>query len=129
MPAAAPKEKHDQAVDRVREIVKDAAERDIESWGDLEAFLDALDERLDDDEACADLENRPLREVVEGLCADLEFFPDWTKWTGTGWTPRTPYYRPPSSDFHQPSRLSLETRYWLAREADKTAQTAERRLE
>lgn len=127
--AAAPKQKHDQAVERVRDIVQDAAEREIEHWSDLDDRLDALEERLDDDEAYADLEHRPLREVVERLCEDLQLSPDWTQWTGQGWTPRPPFYRPPSSAFHAPSRLSVEERYRLKIAAEADERTAERTLE
>jgi hypothetical protein len=74
-----------------------------ESWG----LAEALDERLDEDDAYMDLEDRPLREVVEQLCADLCIEPDWDRWTGDGWTPRPFPARARWSDFNKPSRKKL----------------------
>jgi hypothetical protein len=71
---------------RVHELVMDAVMAESESDQEFGEFSDALDERLDADEAYFDMADRPLRETVERLCKDLCLSPDWSHWDGEGWT-------------------------------------------
>jgi hypothetical protein len=73
----------------------------------LNDVLEALEERLHEDEAYVDLEQAPLRETVERLCADLELTPDWSRWEGEGWTAQAPFHRPRASIWARPSRTPL----------------------
>lgn len=68
---------------------------------------EALEERLDEDEAYARIEDLPLREVVEQPCADLGIEPDWDRWTGDGWKADPFPRRPMSSPFARPSRRTI----------------------
>jgi hypothetical protein len=89
---------------KVRKLVVEVIERES---GEMQDFIDleeALDERLEEDEAYDDLERLPLRETVEKLCADLQITPDWSRWVGDGWTPREPFFRASDSVFLRPSR-------------------------
>ena len=93
--------------EKVRDLVIEAAEREIEALDVLCDLEDALDERLEDDAAYEDLDGPPLREIVGRLCADLKLDPDWRRWTGEGWAPRAPFERPRASPFARPSRTRL----------------------
>ncbi len=92
----------------VRRLVLEAAERETESAEVFEDLEAALDERLDWDRAYSALEDLPLRETVERLCADLQFSPDWSLWTGEDWGPPAPFSRPPWSPFSRPGRRPTE---------------------
>ena len=62
----------------VERLVRDSAERDAQDEESLNDVLEALRERLDDDQAYAAIHCLPLRETVERLCADLGLTPlDW----------------------------------------------------
>ena len=91
----------------VERLVFEAAEREIEDLDALNDVLEALEERLEQDEAYQDLERAPLRETVERLCADLELSPDWSRWEGEGWAPEEPFSRPKASIWRRPSRKPL----------------------
>jgi hypothetical protein len=93
--------------EKIERLVIEAAEREIEDEEALGGVLEALDERLDQDEAYQDLDRLPLRETVERLCADLQLTPDWSRWEGEGWTPEEPFYRPRASIWVRPSRGPL----------------------
>ena len=93
--------------DSVRDLVIEAAEREISDVEALCALEDALNERLEDDLAYEDLEGPPLREIVGRLCADLELAPDWRRWTGEGWARRPPFERPQDSPFVCPGRTRV----------------------
>jgi hypothetical protein len=95
---------HREAVERA---VFEAAEREIEDEEAMWGVFEALDERLDQDEAYQDLERAPLRETVERLCADLELSPDWSLWDGEGWGPQAPFSRSKFSIWGRPSRRPL----------------------
>jgi hypothetical protein len=100
-------EDQDVRRDQVFDLVFDAAKAEID---DNEAFgevFEALTERLDEDEAYDDLLERPLREIVERLCHDLDLTPDWSRWQDDGWAPGYPPARFRFSPFHQPSRRPL----------------------
>ena len=95
---------------KVHRLVVDVIDREAADPGDAEYVEDALDERLEDDEAYAHLVGLPLRETVQRLCDDLLLTPDWSRWTGDDWAPREPFFRPKWSEFHQPNRRSLDNR-------------------
>ena len=79
---------------------------DAEPANDMNSaeFEDALDDRLDNDEAYRDFEDRPIDETVRRLCADLGLSPDWSRWAGDGWIAElVPGSRPASSPFNRPS--------------------------
>jgi hypothetical protein len=92
---------------RVRELVRDVIDRETPDPEDNDTLVDALDERLLCDEAYDDIGDLPLRDIVERLCADLQLKPDWGRWTGEGWKPNPPFYRPLCSDFRKPSRRPI----------------------
>ncbi len=72
--------------DQVRRSLREAAESEAESPEQLDDFFLAIEQRLAEDRAYADLDARPLREIVERLCHDLHLYPNWTRWTGVGWS-------------------------------------------
>jgi hypothetical protein len=102
--ARARSEHHRSEVER---LVQEAAEREVEDEDALESVLEALEERLDDDEAYWDLDDMPVREAVERLCGDLELNPDWSRWEGEGWTPKPPFARFKFSPWARSSRTPL----------------------
>jgi hypothetical protein len=69
--------------------------------------FEALVERMEEDEGYADLRERPLREIVERLCRDLELTPDWSQWRDDGWAPGYSPARFRFSPFNRPSRRPL----------------------
>ena len=89
---------------RVRELLVDVIDREISDIDEWDDAVDALDERLVFDITYRDLNDAPLREIVERLCADLELKPDWSLWTGDGWTPHPPLRNPRPSLFPGPAR-------------------------
>jgi hypothetical protein len=92
---------------RVRELLRDVIDRETPDPDDNDTLVDALDERLLCDEAYDNIEDLPLRDIVERLCADLRLKPDWNRWTGEGWKPNPPFYRPRCSQFSKPSRRPI----------------------
>jgi hypothetical protein len=94
--------------EKISELVLKVAERECESREAFEEIEEALQERLDLDEAYFDCSERPLRQTVERLCKDLALTPDWSRWAGEGWEEEDIPTRPRFSPFHQPSpRLVL----------------------
>jgi hypothetical protein len=93
--------------DTVERLVIEAAEREVEDDETLGAVMEALEERLEEDDAYWDLDQMPLREAVERLCADLELTPDWSRWEGEGWPPKPPFSRFRFSPWSRPSRTPL----------------------
>ena len=89
---------------RARELLIDVIDREITDVDDWDDAVDALDERLVFDVSYANLDEAPLREIVERLCADLELKPDWDLWTGDGWAPHPPLRHPRPSLFPSSSR-------------------------
>jgi hypothetical protein len=92
---------------RVRELLRDVIDRETPDPEDNDILVDALDERLLCDEAYDDIADLPLRDIVEHLCADLQLHPEWDRWTGEGWKPNPPFYRPLCSDFKTPSQKPI----------------------
>ena len=72
--------------------------------GDVERY-EAMEERLEEDEAYIDLTDRPLREVVGQLCADIGLTVDWTGWTENGW-PEPPRSGPGARSRWSPFRTA-----------------------
>jgi hypothetical protein len=87
----------------VERLVRDAAEREAPDEESLTCILEALKERLDDEEAYSAIHRLPLRETVERLCADLEL-PVLRSSQSEGGSPKSD----PSSDMS--SDLSAEAR-------------------
>jgi hypothetical protein len=92
---------------KVHGLLRDVIDRETPDPEESDTLGDALDERLLCDEAYDDIEDLPLRDIVERLCADLQLKPDWSRWTGDGWKPNPPFYRPLCSDFRTPSRRPI----------------------
>ncbi|MEO8926384.1 MAG: hypothetical protein ABI306_04400 [Caulobacteraceae bacterium] len=89
----------------VRAVVAQAIVAEIEGDEALDDCYDALDERLEDDESYEDLADKPLRQTVERLCADLGLSPDWSAWSDDdGWAEPGKFGRPAHSLFNQPSQ-------------------------
>ena len=65
---------------KVMEIV----ERVIETESDAEWLLDDLGERLEDADD-RDFADRPIGELVAGICRDLGVTPDWALWEDEAW--------------------------------------------
>ena len=95
--------------DQVRDLVLKVAERECEDISAFEGIEEALQERLDLDEAYVDCSLRPLRQTVERLCKDLGLEPDWSRWAGEGWVDEDIPTRPRFSPFHQPSPRPILT--------------------
>ena len=88
-----------------------AIARESESEAGDEERFEAMEERLEDDPAYDDLTDRPLREIVGQLCADIGLTVDWTGWTENGW-PGPPCSGPGARDrwspFHTPSPRPID---------------------
>ena len=91
----------------VRERMVDVIDRESPDPDEHEILTDTLDERLLWDPAYADLDDKPLRDIVEHLCADLKLKPDWKRWAGEGWKPSPPFFRPLCSPFHTRSAVPI----------------------
>ena len=92
---------------RVLDLVREAADREIADPEDHDILMDAVEERLLCDEAYANIDDLPLRDIVERLCADVKLQPDWRRWDKDGWKPNPPFTRPLCSDFAKPSRRPI----------------------
>lgn len=92
---------------QVRALVLEVAERECENYDAFEDLEEALEERLDLDEAYAGCRVRPLRQTVERLCQDLGLSPDWSRWAGEGWLEEETPTRARFSPFNQPSPRPL----------------------
>jgi hypothetical protein len=92
---------------RVRELLRDVIDRETPDPEDNDTLVDALEERLLCDEAYDNIEDLPLRDIVERLCGDLKLRPQWHRWTGEGWKPNPPFHRPLCSPFRTPSRTPI----------------------
>jgi hypothetical protein len=103
---AAAEERRKEVRSEVEWRVRAAAEAEITEDTELDDLDEALEERLDHDEAYQDLEDRPLREVVEALCRDLDLAPDFSDWTDDDFAlPEDRVApRPRGSPFERPSR-------------------------
>lgn len=100
------------ALGKVSEQVAMVIFSESESETESSDLLDALAERLSDDVAYIDVEDEPLREVVERLCGDLGLKPDWSRWTSDGWPERPSEFfkiRDRWSPFNQVSRKPVLT--------------------
>ena len=64
--------------------VEEIAERVLEGETDAERLTDALHERIEDAEL-TDFADRPLGELVAGVCRDLGVAIDWSVWTDETW--------------------------------------------
>ncbi len=109
-----PREKTDvrERCDAARAIVDNrvsaAIDRESLNEADFCGLMEALEERLGEDEAYIDLEDRPLRQTVERLCGDLGLSPDWSRWVGDDWVADAgPPKRSHWSVFNTPSRTPL----------------------
>jgi hypothetical protein len=115
---AARRQEHEGRVSRAR-MQRGAATRDkvaqqvamvilseSESERESSDLLEALEERLNDDVAYIDVEEKPLREVVERLCRDLGLEPDWSRWTDDGWLDHDDFFK---------SRASWSPFNWVSR--------------
>jgi hypothetical protein len=92
--------------DKVSEQVSMVIFSESESETESRDLLEALEERLNDDIVYIDVEDQPLREVVERLCGDLGLKPDWSRWTEDGWPEPDEFFktREPWSAFNRVSR-------------------------
>jgi hypothetical protein len=95
---------HRQAIEIAMEQAMDI---EIEDDEERMACREALDERLDWDEAYKDLDSLTLTEAVRRLCVDLELNPDWSRWTEEGWPTDPNAIRPEGSEFNIRSRRPI----------------------
>jgi nucleoside-diphosphate-sugar epimerase len=84
--------------------IREIAETESETLTEYENLTDALDERLEHDEAYAHLEDTALDYVVRTICKDLGIDPNRHVWSGPGVPPRPPLSRPKFSVFNAPGR-------------------------
>jgi hypothetical protein len=97
---------------KVRELVTEVIDREAEDEEDHENLSLALEERLSFDPAYTDIDNLPLRETVERICADLTITPDWSRWEAEDWTPHNPAFRhpePPPRPDGPPQHVAAKT--------------------
>lgn len=64
--------------------VEEIVERVLENESDSERLIETLNERLEDAED-ADFADRPLGELVAGICRDLGVAIDWRVWDDEAW--------------------------------------------
>ena len=112
-------QRHKATKNRVSDLVNHVMAAGIEDQEEYEACYEALEERLEEDEAYEGYADKPLRETVERLCADLGLTPDWSLWTDDGcdgsWAFPPSAVRPAHSIFNQPRR----TPFWRERVTGK----------
>ena len=103
--ADAERERREARREKVIAQVSIAIARESESEaGDFERS-EALEERLDEDEAYGELIDRPLREVVGQLCADIGLTFDPAGWRENGW-PEPPISGPGARSRWSPFRTA-----------------------
>ena len=89
--------------DKVRRTVEQAitagAEDGAVDWGDVEDLRSDLRERLDDDDIEDELADRPIGEIVAGICQDFGLSPDWNIWAHKPWAIEEARTKPPGSPY------------------------------
>ena len=75
---------------RVRDAVQSAIHAKFDAWDGAMGALDELHERLIEYEIAERFVDRPWRECVDAICADLGLQPDWS-----GWSEETGFAAPP----------------------------------
>jgi hypothetical protein len=78
--------------DTVRELVSEAIAAEVADESLAREMRGQLRERLSERDLFGPLMYRPLREVVARICDDIGLAPDWSQWTGDGWSVE---YTPP----------------------------------
>jgi hypothetical protein len=101
----------DKVSEQAAMVILSESESESESETENRDLLDALEERLSDDVVYIDVEDQPLREVVERLCGDLGLEPDWSRWTDDGWREPHAFFktRETWSPFNRVSRKPVLT--------------------
>jgi hypothetical protein len=79
--ARAAEERHEAVKREASRRIMIIAETEAPDPDEMDDVYEALEERLKHDEAYEDLSDRPLREVIEALCHDLDLAPDFSDWT------------------------------------------------
>jgi hypothetical protein len=77
-------------LEQIRDLVLEAAVRDLRDEDHIERLDSELEERLDEDEAFWIDPERPLRDIVERVCRYFGLAPDWSRWDGEGWVEDDP---------------------------------------
>ena len=80
---------HEAHQKNVFDQVARAVSDQVTDYDQAMELLDEVHERLTEYESADTPLYRPLRETVEAICDDLGLKPDWGKWAGDGWAPRT----------------------------------------
>ncbi len=75
---------------RVRDAVFDVINHEITDIYPAHEILDTLYERLAEGERYDAFVERPLKDAVEAICADLGLHPDWSRWVDGAWAPPPP---------------------------------------
>ena len=86
-------------------LVGDTIDAEAETEDEAGLLYQALEERLDEDQAYRDCLDRPMRETVGRLCKDLAITPDMSRWDEEGHI--HPPIRPRHCPFKNPSRVPL----------------------
>jgi hypothetical protein len=73
---------HREAIERA---VREAVEVEIDDPQNRCFRIRTMEDRLQYEEAYADLDAMTLTEAVQRLCADLGLNPDWSRWSDAGW--------------------------------------------
>jgi hypothetical protein len=93
---------------QIGHLVQSVAEDQCQDREAFDTLIEALYERLTEDEAYDRFGDQPTREIVESLCKDLGLEPDWSRWDGEGWIQDgPPPLRPRTSPFNMPSAKPL----------------------
>jgi len=72
--------------DTVSELVSEAIAAEAADESLAREMRAGLRERLSERDLFGPLMFKPLREVVARICADIGLAPDWSQWTGEGWS-------------------------------------------
>ena len=83
--AALQAEKRRQVKRAIVETIEAEAAAEVIRRSEAESLLSDLNDRLDDELALDDLEERPLGACIAKLCKQLGVAPDWSSWRDTVW--------------------------------------------
>jgi len=97
--AEARRARTDARIDRIGRIAHRVLEAECDDEDAVERLSSTLWERLEDEDICGDLSDRPIGEIVALICKDLGLDPDWRLWAHEAWAVEEAEAGAPGSPF------------------------------